>query len=423
MDRVLIVTPHTLSSGEAITAVHVANELTQHGSCVRFLASRHTATLVPAHFEVTVFGGTLEENQIIWTQAQQDFRPTLVLFADYALLSDKAGSIPLANGPWIDALNCLEASLLTFDHLDLARERPAKWANQLPAIRPPDRMGILLPCPVHTPTRPAGRRGMPFRYWKPPRLDAARRAEVRARYGAGPNELLVVHAVPRWAQAMAEVMRHPLYTVLASLLSSYLTGLSRSVLLVSVNDGMLLSSSAAYGFTIVNVTAMSVEEYEELLVCADLMLSENCFSVSLGKAVCAGVPVVLWQHTLNPIAVLTAEDKAVGVIAAEMIAANPKSLEPWLAFPSWNQDLVNALTALTQDADGVLASVERLEIFGGVPTRQAIHALLSDDGERERWRARQFLYAQRVSTLPTAPEAIRHLVACAPDRGVIARDV
>ncbi|MBR1274273.1 DUF6365 family protein [Bradyrhizobium sp. AUGA SZCCT0283] len=402
MQRILIVTPHTLSCGEAITAIHVANHLARHGWQANFLASPNTAKLIPPKFETRLLAGDLKENQVVWVQTVRRLKPKLVLFADYPLLALQAGSVPLANEAWIESLELLDAALLTLDHLDLAH------ADRLPSLPPPNRMGILLPCPIHNPSRQAGPKLALFRYWTPPAtLDSDRRSALRARYLGCSRGLLVFHAVPRWTQFMATIMNQPLYNFLPKLLIRYLAGMPDPITVVSVNDGTLLPSLTVNDLTIVNLPNMPPNEFEETLACSDLMLSENCFSVSLGKAVCSLVPAVLWRHTLNPIDVLTSEDDLVSSVAAEMILHNPKSLNPWLAFPSFDPSLVSAFNSLKDEP-----AIQCLEIFGGTSTHRAIRALLTDEREREMFRARQLAYRERVSELPTPLEAIQKLTGC-----------
>lgn len=416
MQRILIVTPHTLSHGESITAIHVAKDVARHGWEVSFVSSPNTAALIPPPFEAWTLGGDLQENQRVWSRAVERTRPNLVLFADYPLLAVEAGSVPLADEAWIERLERLDAALLTFDHLDLARERASRDADRLPCIPPPDRMGILLPCPIHDPCRQAGPKRAFFRYWTSVKPDSDRCCAVRARYLEEPGGLLVFHAVPRWAQALAAIMNHPLYEFMPNLLSSYLSDLAHSVTIVSVNDGSLLSSSSARGVTIVNLPSLPPNEFEDLLACSDLMLSENCFSVSVGKAVCSLVPTVLWRHTLDPVAVLTSQDVVVGNIAAEMLVRNTKSLDSWLAFPNWDSSLVSALNGMMDAPGGMMSAVRSLEIFGGVPTRRTVHALLTDEDEREICRAGQRVYLEKVSALPSPVQAIQRLTGCAVGR-------
>jgi hypothetical protein len=410
MQRILVVTPHTLSSGEASTAIHVANHLAGHGWRVSFLASANTAKAIPSRFEISpLHGSDANENQVIWKQGLARFKPSLILFADYPLLAD-GGSVPLVDDAWIDSLDRLDVGLLTFDHFDLAHDRHSLPADRLLSFRLPDRMGVLLPCPIHNPSRPAGLKRVPFRYWTPLNLDTYRRSAIRARYLGGPNGLLVFHAVPRWAQALAAMTDQPLYNFMSKLLRSYLAELPDPVTVISVNDGVLLCSSTANHVTIVNRgPSMTATEFEELLTCSDLMLTENCFSVTLGKAICSLVPAILWRHTMDPLAVLTSDDNVVREIAIEMILRNPKSLNPWLAFPHWNQNMVSMLNGLIDEPGGILSTIQCLEIFGGASTRRTVRALLINELEREICRARQLAYVNRVSELPTPLQAIQML--------------
>ena len=409
MKRILIVTPHSLSCGEAVTGIHVAIHLAASGWRVHFLASPITAGLVPAPFDVSLLSGNLRENQAKWKNILVEFKPGFVLFADYPLLAEGTGSLPLADENWLGKLDRLDCILLTFDHLHLTSRNPLRGSKLPHSPKTPDSMSILLPCPNHSPGAPTDEKRFAFRYWQPPpALTEERRIALRSRYLKTSHGLLVLHAVPRWAQAVAAAMNHPLYQFLPRLLCNYLQGLPQFVTVISVNDGTLLSVSEQDNVRIINLPSMPPDRFEELLVCSDLVLSENCFSVGLGKAVCSGVPAILWRHTLDPVDVLTSTDKTVSTAAAEMILQNPKSLDSWVAFPNWNQSLMSEIGSLP-DEPGMLAGVQCLELFGGHSTRDAVHALLSDGNDRRDLRMKQFSYSKLVSNLPLPEEVIQKL--------------
>ena len=86
--RVLFVTPSEVSSGEAITALHIAENVIAKGGSVRFLASAFTGGFLRKPFSehVTGFTQDAEQNRQIWDNSLLSFRPEVVVFADYPLL-------------------------------------------------------------------------------------------------------------------------------------------------------------------------------------------------------------------------------------------------------------------------------------------------------------------------------------------------
>ena len=100
-----------------------------------------------------------------------------------------------------------------------------------------------------------------------------------------------MHSVPRWAAQGARELELPLYEHMPELLERYLGHLGTPVTLVSVNDGGLLRNTTRSSLRIRNLETMAAAEFESLLLSADLFLTENGMSISMGKALCAGCRV------------------------------------------------------------------------------------------------------------------------------------
>ena len=81
--RVLLVTPMTTSSGEAITAATVARSVQAHGGTACFLASAFAWEFVSRIVEADVLELTAdaEQNSRQWDAALSTWRPDVVLFA------------------------------------------------------------------------------------------------------------------------------------------------------------------------------------------------------------------------------------------------------------------------------------------------------------------------------------------------------
>ncbi|MGQ0569630.1 MAG: DUF6365 family protein, partial [Armatimonadota bacterium] len=288
--KVLFVTPSETGSGEAITAAHIADNLTQRGNKVRFLASAHTARFLRGQSvdSVGMLTRDAEQNRRLWDHALRGFRPDVVVFADYPLLFFSTGTPPLADERWVLSLETLQTALVTLDHLGYA-QRPTSLPfgpahlglhyETLPAL--PAAMRILLPCPVQEPSEVPGRKGAPFRPWALPlRLSDHLRWEIRRRY-VSRDDFLIVHSVPAWAWRLADAARLPYYTFLPRLLEHYLADLPRSVTVISVNNGRLLPAPEHPRVRILNLEPLPREEYEALMLVADLFITENMVSVSL----------------------------------------------------------------------------------------------------------------------------------------------
>src|ERR1051326_9258949 len=102
--NVLFVTPSQVSSGEAVTAFHMAEWLSAEGCRVHFLASEFTAGFIASRLgnSVTTLGSDLGPNQRTWQATLDEFRPAAVVFADYPLLAFHSGRAPLRDEAWED---------------------------------------------------------------------------------------------------------------------------------------------------------------------------------------------------------------------------------------------------------------------------------------------------------------------------------
>ncbi len=409
--RVLFVTPSEVSSGEAVTALHMADDLRRAGGDVRFLASGFTARI--AGGVVDELGPDLVANQRTFHGVTEDFGPDAVVFADYPLLFFANGVAPMAGEGLLAGLDRAATLLVTLDHLGYAQGSRTVFfgpphlsfhAATFPAL--PGGMQVLLPCPSHDPEVVHGRRGIPFRYWEPPGRDEPEaRAAIRRRYGVREGEVLVVHATPQWAWRMAEQFGLPYYRFLPSLLDHYLGDLPVAVTVVSVNNGKLLAAAPGLNVRVVNLGPLPMADYERLLLACDLLVSENGISVSIGKAVCAQVPCVLLRNSFGLAELVDRADPVLRRALLDMESVRLGSVFPYEVFPVWRRDEVPMVTV-----PGCIA----VEVFGGVSTHKTLHRLLLDDAYRTEVRTVQQAYAGRIAALPSPYEALRSVLARSP---------
>src|SRR5215216_5354568 len=113
--RVLFVTPQQISSGEIITALHMAEQLVARGDAVLFLASGFARRFIEQQFPQALRDLTDDgaANRARWAAALHEFAPDLIVFADYPLLFFSSGVAPLADESWVRSLDEVEAVLVT----------------------------------------------------------------------------------------------------------------------------------------------------------------------------------------------------------------------------------------------------------------------------------------------------------------------
>ena len=413
--KVLFVAPSEVSSGEAITAMHMATDVVAHGGEVRFLATGLTAGFLTEPFaaRVRLLSDDIEHNRAAWALAVHDFDPDVVVFADYPLLFFPSGSAPLADDEWVRSLDVLDASLVTLDHLGYAQTSMTIYfgpahLSMASATTPvlPARMHVALPCPSQSPVDVVGRVGSPFRAWgEPPTWTSEERRGVRQRFLRDERDLLVVHSAPGWAWRAADTWGLPYYERLSELLAHYLADLPRPVTVVSVNNGGLLEPIDDGKVRIVNVGALPASEFEALTLACDLMLTENAVSVSLGKAVCGLRPAALLRNSFRLIDLVDDLDEPLRRIVLRMESARLGAIFPYEAFPIWGQAEIDQL-GLYRD-NPLSHGFARLEVFGGDATRAELHALLVDARARADMRDRQAAYVRDLVPLGGPDEILR----------------
>jgi hypothetical protein len=418
--KVLFVLPAERGSGEAITCVHMADGLVAHGHEILFLSSAFATRFFPGRFarDVRGLGADGPANRRTWDAAIREFRPEAVVFADYPLLFFRGGATPLGEEPgWQESLESLDACLVTLDHFGFAQEAMGMFFGpphlsyhyqEFPAI--PQRMGILLPCPMHEPGPVDGRRGRPFRYWEVPlELSEGNRRAVRSRYTRKEGDFLVFYSVSNWAWQQAEDMNLPFYHYLGAILDLYLQDLPRPVTVVSVNNGSLLHTPYESSVQFVNLDPIPMSEFEELLLGSDLFLTDNGVSISLGKAVCGlqacaalknSFPLIELADRLN--------EGAVRDFVFEMENKRIGTVFPFNVFPIGMTGELERIILYRNNS--VTSAFRALEVFGDIDTKRRLHSLLTDAGDRASLRAAQWKYVTGLRRLGDGTQVLQELV-------------
>ncbi len=418
--KVLLVAPVEQGSGETITCLHLAENLTLKGHEILFLASSFATRFLRPQFadRILPLGPNGAENRYVWDKAIDEFRPDAVVFADYPLMFFAHGASPLVEEPgWQHALESLDACLVTLDHFGFAQEEMGLFFGpphlsmnyqKFPAI--PKRMRILLPCPMHEPGPVEGRRGDPFRYWEVPiEIPEVTRREARSRYLKNGDEFLIFHSVPNWAWQQAKAMDLPFYTYLGAILDYYLADLPRPVTVVSVNNGYLLQTPIDCSINLVNLEPIPKSEFEELLFASDLVLTENSVSIAMGKAICGFQTCAALMNSFRLIEIVDRiDDGPLKKLILEMERKRPGTIFPFNVYPT---AMVDELKRIILYRDNTLtAAFRHIEIFGDGVTRGQLHGLLTDQHDREALRTAQRRYVRRLSEVGDGSEVLQRIV-------------
>jgi hypothetical protein len=416
--KVLFVTPVEQGAGETITAQHMAENLVAEGHSVLFLASQFACRFVEKQFarQTWQLGQDGVGNRRMWERALRDFRPDVVVFADYPLMFWEGGVSPLAAEPgWVESLDELDACPVTLDHFGFAQREmgvffgPAHLSfsyQRFPAI--PRRMRILIPCPMHEPTVVEGRKGEPFRYWDVPlKVPESVRLQTRRQYLGNEDGLLIFHSVPNWAWQAAEAFGIPFYQFLPVLLDEYLGKTSRPTTIVSVNNGRLLAPPPGSKVRFINLSPIPTPEFEALMFSSDLMITENKVSISLGKACCGLQPCAVLKNSYRLLELLERVNGKIREVIMAMESIKLGSVYKYEVFPSGMTDMLDGVI-LYQDNSLTKAFCE-VEIFGGEETAAALNRLLTDPQMRDNLRARQQVYIDNLQKLNDSVQVLTNL--------------
>lgn len=415
----LFVTPVEQGSGETITALHMAEILAAEGHNIFFLASPFASGFIKKKFSERVWtlGDDAALNYRIWERAVRDFSPDVIVFADYPLMSLPRGVSPLASDPrWSEGLEKTDACLVTLDHFGFGQHEmglyfgPSHLSFQyhmFPAI--PERMRILLPCPMHEPGRVEGRRGEPFRYWDLPLgVSATVRQAVRKRYLENDADFLIFHSIPNWAWQAADTFCLPFYDFLPQILDEYFGSTVKPVTIVSVNNGSHLSTPPGSRLRIFNLGPIPSAEFEALLFSSDLVITENKVSISMGKAICGLQPCAA---LVNSYGIVELEERLKGrlrevVFGMERVKLG--SVYKYQVFPSGMIDMLEEIILYKDNS--LTQAFWEVEVYGGDETTGLLHRLLKDPQTRESLRERQQAYIDKVRTLPNAEQVLRKAI-------------
>jgi len=416
--RFLFVTPVEAGTGETLTALRMAQYIVDTGDEVCFLASPFGKKFIEHGFpgKVELLEHDTGHKIDTWRSILKRFQPHLIVFADYPLMFFTSGTATFVDeDTHLDILSETDAVLVTLDHTGFAQQgtgvffgAPHLSFNYQHWPDTPEFMRILLPCPMNEPGILKDRKGEPFRYWDVPlSISKKRRQEIRSRYLSRDDDFLIFHSVPNWAWRHAKDFQLPFYQYFAEILDFHLSGLSKPVTIVSVNNGQLLVPSKDSKNRYINSPLLSSHEYQELLLASDLMITENGISISMGMAICGLVPCVSFRNSYHYRALrrqLTGKLREI-VVAMEMLTMG--SVFAWDIFPAGGKDVIEVL-GLYRD-NSIRDGMEVLEIFDEQETPLRLKSLLEDSSVRGRIKKQQQAYIEKMHRIPDAGRVLHQL--------------
>lgn len=421
----LFVLPVLGSTGEATTAYHMARCLIEQGTMVSFLAAPPASDLLAASFpqqEMYVLSSDVHTNRIQWDDATESIRPDVVVFADYPSLFMSSGSAAFEDmTDWVRSLETITSTLVTLDHCGIAQS-PVEIdfgpyhlglrRERFPSIH--KRVQILLPCPLHEPGPLSWRNGTPFRYLEAPTPQGGIRKGTRTSLEVDDDGFIILHPVTSAAAAFARFYRLPYYRYLPILLTKYLGALATRVTLISINSGDLLPQ--VDGVRVINISAVPPERFDSLFAAADLLVTENAISTTLGRAVVAGLPAVFLRGRYGSGRTDVPLAPGFQHIFEAMRNECPGDVSPFLSFPV---DVCSAIRATGLfRGNTILRGLCQVDIYGGSATARRLRGLLTDRRVRNHVAACQRDYVCRTGLLPDPHRALQLAITADSERRV-----
>jgi hypothetical protein len=178
----------------------------------------------------------------------------------------------------------------------------------------------------------------------------------------------------------------------------------RTVVVASVNGGPFLPTCSRSKLRVVNLDRLQSGDYDEIFLASDLMITDNCISNSLGKAVCGLVPSVTLRNSFRLPDIVERAHPELRNIALEMDLERAGSVFSFEVFPIWTDDDIRTLGLFTENP--IEECISMLEMFGDSQIEDKFEQLLEGLTHREEVRARQQTYLSMIGKLPTGEEAL-----------------
>ena len=419
MPTALFITSFHQSLGETFTLARFAADLREEGWRIELLASDFAAAFLREQgLATTLLTRTREGNQALLNAALRRLAPSLIVTADFFLF-EATDARQMWSTRWLTGSG---VPVLTFDHLKFHPEARSitlgfrsrfdrdatlvrnfegvpKGAVPRETVRVPglpDDVTLVRPCPVHDPRPQADARV---------RCYDITRSEGRAEARPASDEKLVVVPVGSWAIDLARHVGLPYPDLLAQVLLRCFERSAGRVRILLVGKGLQPAKQVSGAVTLELVSGMAFDDLQNLLCSADLVLSDNATSATLGRAVMAGVPAAVFVNSVRVRGEIDAPF-ALSNFARELIEATeasaPGSIFPFAVYPlGWREEMRPLF-----DGNPYSDAVEWLELFDDETGAARLESLLFDASERERLIARQRAYRRLVEALPGAAEMV-----------------
>jgi len=438
--RVVFLSFPSRAYGEINAVLPLAEDVVNQGGEVWFLASPLAARVARQKFPDRVFemGEERDENQRVFWRVVKKYRANMVVFSElYDILQPtRRTDCPFFDAWFFSMIGDSDATLVFMDfiaHVPVLQEMGdcATCARPFGGLHLRsffERLWVILPCPLNEPSDVPGRTGIPYRMGSLPiRMDEEDRMRIRKRFlGSSKPEggALIVRTGSTWQAKLASEHGIPTYDYLTELLAIYLCHMKMPVSLVTVSDQQQLRPDRSNRIRVVNLKNLPLADYEELILSADLVFTDNQIGYTLAKTI-GNVPGLVFVNSYNAQEVLDVEEYGSPLwrLVLEIERKRPGSIYPHHIFPlpaeSWAMNGTQhtnggGAPTIFEPETMRLGRMQsspyiKAELFGGKRTSQILRWLLEDPSSRSYLREHDLAYIDRLNQVDDGATVLRRL--------------
>ncbi|MBU7000083.1 MAG: hypothetical protein HXS51_04920 [Theionarchaea archaeon] len=388
-----------------MNAVIVAEQLEKKGVECTFVASPYAEHFLKGkNFDYFIFGNDKRKNMHhIKKMIETGFDVTVI--ADYYLFFvDKQ----LPKFLWIGFLEDMDVTTITFDSLGLGREFPANSYVISPELFPPRKYNILYkipsfvealiyPCPPFSGSGGSHDIHCGRLYEEDFTGVIHDKSRIRQELGIPEEVKVLFHPIPKWSLATQETRSMKYYPLLGDIITLQLSKLDIQAQIVCINPSDIPVYHSTHNVSVQELEFIPYDLFMKYLLCADLLITDNILSATLGKAVLNRVPALLLGnlHSYGTASTLDAVDADVSsFIQNRMGNAVLPSLPFWSAFKD---------SYAARDIQETFLQEELLNTHG---IFTALKTILTDPHTRSTLRENQDEYIRKIQSLPTMADIV-----------------
>jgi hypothetical protein len=405
MRKVLFISPPQFGSGEIVNAVIVAEQLREKGAECTFVVSPYAENFVKNKgFDYFVFENDKRKNiHHIKEMIERGIDVTVI--ADYFLF---ATDTELSKFLWIGFLEDMDVTTITFDSLGIGREFPANNYIISPESFPPRKHNILYripsfvealiyPCPPFSNPEDSSDIHCGRLYAEDFTKVTHDKSALRKELGLSEEVKLLFHPIPKWSLATQETRSIKYYPLMGDLITMQLSKLKVKAQIVCINPSDIRVYTSTEHIKAEEFKFIPFDLFMKYLFCADLLITDNIFSATMGKAILNRVPVLLLKNSHareNASSMQDIDADVKSLIKNRMGDAPVPSLPFWSAFKD---------NYAARDIQKTFMQEELLNT-GGIYT--IMKTLFGDPHSMEDLRKTQDEFVEKIQNLPTMADIV-----------------